>query len=800
MRLTLHAYLFVCLGIIAVVPILIMGAVRMQRAETSQIERSDRETTLAAQAMAREAAQIMQAHTNAVRALSRQVEVTGTLDPLALQPVVTAQHSSAQTLGNMWVANAAGTSLAVDPPTDAQGKPAAGTDYSDRDYYKKLVRTQATTYSRAQLGRTTHRPNLQIVEPIRDRSGNFVGLSQGAVDLAEIQALTDAVSGAASGLHVVVLDSDGRVLAHPDPAAREIMLDLAEVDLFQSPAGLGTELRVGRNELGEVMRVAAAPVTLGGLNWTVVVGRTQSALDLAVTRTRDETLFLAGISLLAGLAIAGALASLLARPIVKLSAVAAAVGRGDLTVATPAPRSGLPHQVNVLLEAVGDMVVQLRVRTTELEHLATHDPLTSLPNRALLSDRLEQALLAAARDGRPLALLLIDLDRFKEVNDTFGHPAGDRLLQDVAQRLREVVRESDSIARLGGDEFAIVLPGMSAQGAERLAGFLIEAVTRPFVVEGLHIEVGLSIGAALYPDHGTNAAVLQRQADVAMFTAKRDQLGFAMYVPDLDAHSPDRLGLVADLRRAILGDELVLHYQPLMEIDTGRSTCVEALVRWQHPQRGLVSPDEFISLAEETGLIRPLSKWVLDHALQQCREWRDAALEVAVAVNLSMRNLQDEELPETLEFLLKKWQVPSSQLRIEVTESSLMANPTRVMGVLTRIHDMGVLIAIDDFGTGYSSLAYLKRLPVDELKIDQSFVRDMVVDSEDAAIVRSTISLAHELGLKVIAEGVEDKATWDLLAGQNCDLIQGYYLSRPLPVARATAWLSADRAPRIAAA
>jgi diguanylate cyclase (GGDEF)-like protein len=788
------------MGIIAVVPILIMGAVRMERSEASQIERSDRETTLAAQAMSREAAQIMQAHTNAVRALSRQVEVTGTLDPMALQPVVTAQHSSAVTLGNMWVANAAGTSLAVDPPTDAQGKPSAGTNYGDRDYYKKLVRTGTTTYSRAQLGRTTHRPNLQIVEPIRDPAGNLIGLSQGAVDLAELQALAEAVGGAASGLRIVVLDSEGRVLAHPDPAAREIMLDLSEVALYQHPSGITSEVRVGTDELGQSMRVAAALVPLGGLNWTIVVGRTQAVLDAAVTRARNETLLIAGMSLIAGLALAGALASLLARPIAKLSAVAAAVGRGDLTVATPAPRAGLPHQVNVLLEAVGDMVAQLRVRTRELEHLATHDPLTSLPNRALLRDRLEQALLAASRDGRPLALLLIDLDRFKEVNDTFGHPAGDRLLQDVAQRLREVVRESDSIARLGGDEFAIVLPGMASQGAERLAGLLIQAVTRPFLVEGQTVEIGLSIGAALYPDHGTDAAALQRQADVAMYTAKRDHLGFALYAPELDVHCPDRLGLVADLRRAIDGHELVLHYQPLVDVDSGRSTCVEALVRWQHPQRGLVPPDEFISLAEDTGLIRPLSTWVLDHALRQCHKWRTMGLEVAVAVNLSMRNLQDEDLPATLESLLTKWQVPPALLRIEVTESSLMANPARVMGVLTQIHDMGVPIAIDDFGTGYSSLAYLKRLPVDELKIDKSFVQDMVLDAEDAAIVRSTIGLAHELGLKVVAEGVEDQATWDLLAGLKCDVIQGYYVSRPLAPKRATAWLSARRPIRLAAA
>lgn len=800
MRATLHAYLFVCLGLIAVAPILIMGVLRMHRSELAQIERSDRETTLAAHALSREIGQIMRGHTDAVEGLARQVEVVNTLDSSVLQPIVTAQHVAAESLGNMWVANAAGISVAADPPLNAEGRPNAGTDYSDRDYYKNVVRTEATTYSRAQLGRTTHRPNMQIVEPIHGSDGRFVGLAQGAVDLAEIQTIADAINQSASGLNIVVLDSEGRTLAHPDAVARETMRDLSDLAIYKAAAPQTTELRVGTDEHGTAMRVAVAPVQFSDVKWTVVVGRTQESIDAAVARARDETLVVAGISLLVGLALAGALASVLARPIVRLAAVVSAIGRGDLTSETPLPHWALPHQVNVLLAAVGEMVSQLRVRTGQLEQLAMHDVLTSLPNRALLGDRLEQALLAAGRDTQPMALLLIDLDNFKDVNDTFGHPAGDSLLQDVAKRLRSVVRQSDTIARLGGDEFAVVLPGASSEAAQQVAGLLIESVTRPFIVEGQTIEIGLSIGVALYPDHGPNAAALMRQADVAMYAAKREQVGMSVYEPDLDGHSPDRLGLVADLRRAIEHDELVLHYQPQMQLLSGNVPCFEALVRWQHPERGLVPPDDFITLAENTGLIRPLTTWVLDHALQQCREWREQGLETAVAVNLSMRNLQDEQLPEKLADLLEKWQMPARLLRIEVTESSLMANPDRVRGILERTQAMGVLISIDDFGTGYSSLGYLKRLPVDELKIDKSFVQDIVADSEDAAIVRSIISLAHDLGLTVVAEGVENQAIWDLLEVLRCDSIQGFYLSRPLPAQQVVAWCEAGRAHIAAAA
>ncbi|MBI4492094.1 MAG: diguanylate cyclase [Chloroflexi bacterium] len=424
-----------------------------------------------------------------------------------------------------------------------------------------------------------------------------------------------------------------------------------------------------------------------------------------------------------------------------------------------------------------------------LERQALYDALTGLPNRTLLHDRLRQVLLAAQRNTRSLALLVMDLDGFKEVNDTLGHHCGDALLPQVGQRLREALRASDTVARLGGDEFAVLLPTADAEGALLAARKLLRALEPSFVVEGQSLEVRMSIGIALSPDHGADAETLLRRADIAMYAAKRAQSGYALYTFDQDEHTPSRLALMGELRQAIDQDGLVLHYQPKVNLKTGQVVGVEALVRWPHPQHGLVPPDQFIPLAEHTGLIRPLARWVLDTALRQCQVWRSAGLDLPVAVNLSMRNLHDPQLPDMIAALLAAWAVPPANLELEITESAVMADPTRAMQVLTRLREMGLQIAVDDFGTGYSSLGYLKRLPVDELKIDKSFVLQMAQDENDAAIVRSTIGLGHDLGLAVVAEGVEDQASWNLLASLGCDSVQGYHMSRPLAPDDLQQWL-----------
>ncbi len=433
-----------------------------------------------------------------------------------------------------------------------------------------------------------------------------------------------------------------------------------------------------------------------------------------------------------------------------------------------------------------------------LRHQALHDALTDLPNRTLLQDRLAQALRSAQRDGHPLALLLLDIDRFKEVNDTFGHAAGDRLLRQVGRRLRRVVRAADTVARLGGDEFAVLLPATDTGGATTAAEKIRRALEQPVGRGGYRVSAEASIGIALYPAHGAEAATLLQHADVAMYAAKRTGEGWAVYNPAHDRSSPDRLALLTDLRGAIAGGELALHYQPKVELATGRVRRVEALVRWQHPRRGLLPPAQFIPLAEQSGLMGPLTLWVLGEALRQCARWRQAGLALGVNVNLSMANLHDPALPEAIAGLLQAHGVAPADLRLEVTESAMAADMTRTIATLECLATLGVHIAVDDYGTGYSSLAYLKRLPVDELKIDKGFVRHLATDETDATIVRSTIGLGHNLGLRVVAEGVEDHATLELLRVMGADAVQGYYVSRPLPPDDLERWARADGASWVA--
>ncbi len=442
---------------------------------------------------------------------------------------------------------------------------------------------------------------------------------------------------------------------------------------------------------------------------------------------------------------------------------------------------------------------ELRQARDEAQRQALHDSLTDLPNRTLLRDRLQQAILIGDREKTSVALLIMDLDRFKDVNDTLGHHTGDELLQQVGVRLRSIVRASDTVARMGGDEFAIVLPvAANAAVAARVAQSLVKALEKPFTLAGHQVSVGSSVGIAMYPEHGTDVKTLMRHADVAMYVAKRAGSGHAIFAWEQDAHNPDRLGMIGELRAAIEQDELVLYYQPKVSLQTGRCDRVEALVRWQHPQRGLIPPDDFIPLAEQTGLIKSLTQWVIHTALRQCRTWLDEGLDIAVGVNLSMRNLHDPDLVEQISQLLAVTGVPAAALKLEVTESALMTDPLRALGSLARLRAIGVEIAIDDFGTGHASLSYLKQMPVEEIKLDRSFVRDMTSDKNDYTIVRSTIELAHDLGLRVIAEGVEDQATWDMLVKLGCDLAQGYHMSRPLPEAALRQWFAASAERRAA--
>jgi diguanylate cyclase (GGDEF)-like protein len=432
----------------------------------------------------------------------------------------------------------------------------------------------------------------------------------------------------------------------------------------------------------------------------------------------------------------------------------------------------------------------------ENQHQALHDALTGLPNRALLRDRTDQAIHQADRELVPAALLLLDLDRFKEVNDTLGHHYGDQLLIQVGDRLRGRLREVDTVARLGGDEFAVLLPRIAtAEGAVAVAGKLQAAFDEPFMLDDLALEVEASIGVALYPEHGSDFDELLQHADIAMYVAKDNHAGFVLFDPKQDQHSPRRLALLGELRRALEQQQLVLHYQPKVDTHTGQLLGVEALVRWQHPTHGLLLPGEFIPLAERTGLIGPLTSYVLDAALRQCSDWRQAGHELAIAVNVSARSLLDLDFPDQVAGLLARWEVPARLLVVEITESTIMADPAHALEILSRLNTTGVEIAIDDFGTGYSSMAHLKTLPVHELKVDRSFVSQMTSNTSDAVIVRSTVDLGRNLGLRVVAEGVEDSQTLLELDALGCDAIQGYYISRPLAADELVQWLQRQQVP-----
>ena len=426
--------------------------------------------------------------------------------------------------------------------------------------------------------------------------------------------------------------------------------------------------------------------------------------------------------------------------------------------------------------------------TEALRHRAMHDELTALPNRVLFADRANQAISATARSGEPLALMVLDLDGFKGVNDTLGHHHGDVLLQLVGERLVACLRDSDTVARLGGDEFGVLLPtGADVAGAATVVWKIQRAFAEPFVVLGESVEIGISIGIALVPVHGDNIDDLLRRADLAMYDAKRSGSGFALFAMEQEDAPARRLAMIGNLRDCIGGNQLVLHYQPKIDLTSNKVMGVEALIRWNHPSGELLMPDAFMPEVERNELIVPITDWVMNEALRQLRAWRDAGYDLTMAVNISARCLAGgADLIATADELTRHWKIPREKLTFELTESALI--DTSIPGLLERLGEMDERLSIDDFGTGYSSLVYLQRLPVVELKIDRSFVMSLSSAPDDAVIVRSIIDLAHNLGVKVVAEGVEDAAALAMLVDYGCDAAQGYYFSRPMPAAAVERW------------
>lgn len=534
------------------------------------------------------------------------------------------------------------------------------------------------------------------------------------------------------------------------------------------------------------------PLTLSAVGSPRVVAVLQQSLKTALepyTELQGTLFDLALASVLVSLFGSILIGRSVARPINRLATIARRIRDGDYS-----ERADIPQQdeIGELASSFNHMRDAISSREEKILRLAYQDTLTSLPNRALYNDRLDQAIRTARRENTLLSIMVMNLDRFRNVNDTLGHPAGDRVLQAVSTRLRALLRESDTIARLGGDEFAVILPSTGIGQAQGVADKILAALNQPILVDGQPLDVRISIGIASCPEHGEDPYTLLRHADVAMYVAKRSHLGLAVFKTYFHQPREDYLTLLGELRRAVAKDELTLHFQPKVDLRSGVTNQAEALVRWIHPQRGFVPPAEFIPFAEQTGYMREITHWVIRKVIRQCGEWQTRGLELTIAVNICARDLLDPDLPGLIAGELQQHGLDARWLGIEITESGVMEDPARSLDTLRRLEALGIKLAIDDYGTGYSSLSYVRKLPVQELKIDQSFVRDLATDSGDAAIVKSTIELGHNMGLQVVAEGVEDLATWRLLQQMGCDYAQGYCMSKPLPAGAFEQWLKAN--------
>lgn len=544
-------------------------------------------------------------------------------------------------------------------------------------------------------------------------------------------------------------------------------------------------------------RVLPLQKTAEGEAVVVLQQSLQSALE-PFKRLRLTLLKLGLASLLVSICGSVLIGRGLVRPINRLASAVRRMRDGDYTQAVEVNQR---DEIGELASSFNHMKDAISTREEKILRLAYEDALTTLPNRALFNDRLSQALAAADRSGLPLTVLSMDMDRFKHVNDTLGHHVGDVVLQQVGTRLLKLLRKSDTVARLGGDEFAILLPESGAEQAQAIAAKVLAELELPITIQEQPLYMAISIGIATYPEHGRDARTIVRHADMAMYVAKRGNRGYTVYDNSYAQPRQEQLSLLGELRQAVEKNELTLYYQPKLNLLTGKTHHVEALVRWGHPKRGFVPPSDFIPFAEQTGYIRTLTRWVIENAVRQSRQWRDKGIDLTISLNISARDLLNSDLPAIVASSLLNNGVEAGDICLEVTESGVMEDPAHAIEILKRLHEMGLKLSVDDYGTGYSSLSYIKKMPIQELKIDQSFVKNMVRDEDDATIVRSTIELGHNMGLTVVAEGVEDQQVWNLLREMKCDLAQGYFMSQPLSSADLEKWLVAGEAiPRVAAA
>ncbi len=629
-------------------------------------------------------------------------------------------------------------------------------------------------------------PTIRVATPMRSESGG-IGAVLAVVNLKWLWDTVQSISVGQSG-YVYVVDEALQLVAHPDPSlvlsGRNLSTSTVPAALFSQPeSGM---LSIYTSISGDVVAGVSHfdPVHRWWLIVEQPVDEALAPLDRLVNR------FILAFILATVLTVVAVVyfSRMMMRPLEELEHAIGQLKHGGREVRVYVPDN---TELSSLSTSFNEMAANLDETSYRLHHQAYHDDLTGLPNRARLFETIESVLDKSGQStGKPFALLLLDLDRFKEINDSLGHKCGDVLLKELSIRLQGVLHEDELLARLGGDEFAIVLKNAdSVDKARKVAEKARRVIQEHFEMEGLRLLIDASVGIAMYPEHGTDSSTLMRHADIAMYHAKKSGVGVALYDDSYDIHSQKRLSLISGLPRAIEENELILHYQPKIRVSDRTVSSLEALIRWRHPEHGLLPPDQFIPIIELGDSIVALTNWVINQACADCRKWQDQGVSVDVAVNVSTLNIQDEQFVNRLEGIIWKHHVHPGQLQLEITESVIMSDTKRAQRTIRALDSMGVGISIDDFGTGYSSLAYLKRIPVDELKIDKSFVMDMEQDENDAVIVRSTIDLAHNLGLEVTAEGVETSGALDLLDVLGCDYAQGYYICRPVPAEKITSWI-----------
>lgn len=669
-------------------------------------------------------------------------------------------------------------------------RPTSGAvNVADRPYFVRARQSADFAIGDYQIGRITFSATLALAYPILDQQHEFQGVVFAALNLDWLNQLITQADLPPDSIFTVT-DKFGTILVrHPEPE-KWVGRSTTESSLSAFARGIGSGVAEASAPDGIPRLIGFTPLMEGkeGGNFYVSIGIPKVAAFAEANRTLARNLGWIAVTALVAFAAAWFGGDLfILRQVSALVGMARELEKGNLT-----RRAGPPYErgeLGRLAQTLDQMAVSLQKNAAQLQYQATHDSLTGLANRNFFQAQLESEIEAARADRGSLALLLMDLDRFKEINDTIGHHNGDRLLNEVTLRLKSTVGRSGFVARLGGDEFSVVLLDTDMESAADYARKIISTFHEPFILDELPIAIELSLGIALSPRDGGDADLLIRRAEVAMYRAKEAKTGYAFYEREKDQYRPERLTLLAELRRGIEKNQLYLLYQPKIELRTGSLSGVEALVRWRHPKLGIVPPDQFISLAERTGLMKPLTSWVLNEALRQCIAWNHIGFKVSSAVNISSRNLE-ASFPDQIEAMLQLYNLKPECLELEITEGTIMKDPVHAKQILTRLRDIGITISIDDFGTGYSSLAYLSRLPVDQIKIDKSFVLRMTSDENAAAIVRSTIDLGHELGLRVVAEGVENQEILEQLAALGCDSAQGYHISRPVGPEDLITWLT----------